>query len=955
MFTNERIKEMLALDGTPESALIDVLMRNCGSDLRREALDRDLPGVRELIEQDRTLVLDHASGLSADHRRSLVKVIGALEQQDRYVDLLLPMAFRDTYEESEHQAAQTELRRLPPDRIHGLVLDILNDGTVTERARAATFSAAAFGETSRGDLEARAAKEKSKPVLKAIDAALRGLDIAATSPVAASGREDGKDGYVALDGSFVEIPPRREDRILNAIRRQLIDGADARWIDGSRRAAASGELMRDFLRAEWSAEDLIDDVWPFFAEQLDILDEALDLRPWLTGAPAWPSAALTILEALPKVPNRYLQALMDFATGGDRRLRDTARRLLTGAPQFDTAIASLLTDSKQDIRASAADWLADRESESQVPALREALKKEKSELARTAILTALDRLGDDISDQFSEDKMLAEAQKGLSKTNAKLLDWFPFEALSVLRWRTGTPVNSDIVTWWVVLANKLRQPGGNALLELYLDRLEPEDAHRLGTLILRSWIEQDTLRPSDDEANAYAKMMADQTHNRLRTTPWQELFASFRREKLSEYLSSAAINKGILALTVRADGATAAQLGSQYLRDHNRRVSQCKALIEALAANPSPAAIQIVLATANRFKAKTVQTLAKAKVEEIADRRGWTTDELADRTIPTGDLDETGILELDCGDDRTYAGSIDPDGKLIVQNPTGKEVKSLPSARTEDEAALIKAAKKDLSSARKEIKQVNAMQSLRLQEAMCLERQWPAADWRKYLQGHPIVTRMVQRLVWIGLDKTGAPTVNFRPLDDGSLSDAGDQPVDPSAFDAVKLAHRSIVEPEIAEAWPKHFADYEIEPLFAQFSNPLLEPDGDEAKGSDIMDREGYMIDAFTLRGAATKLGYERGEVLDAGGFCEYVKRYSGAGYAAAVEFTGSGVPEENIHCALKAMRFHKLRADGKTMGQKVALETVPPVLLSECWNDLHRIAEAGSGYDADWQDKAYL
>jgi hypothetical protein len=35
-----------------------------------------------------------------------------------------------------------------------------------------------------------------------------------------------------------------------------------------------------------------------------------------------------------------------------------------------------------------------------------------------------------------------------------------------------------------------------------------------------------------------------------------------------------------------------------------------------------------------------------------------------------------------------------------------------------------------------------------------------------------------------------------------------------------------------------------------------------------------------------------------------------------------------------------------------VPLGEVPPVLLSECWNDLGTMAAAGTGYDPDWQSK---
>jgi hypothetical protein len=36
-----------------------------------------------------------------------------------------------------------------------------------------------------------------------------------------------------------------------------------------------------------------------------------------------------------------------------------------------------------------------------------------------------------------------------------------------------------------------------------------------------------------------------------------------------------------------------------------------------------------------------------------------------------------------------------------------------------------------------------------------------------------------------------------------------------------------------------------------------------------------------------------------------------------------------------------------------VPIGSVPPVLLGEAWNDLHAMAAAGSGFEADWEKKS--
>jgi len=207
--------------------------------------------------------------------------------------------------------------------------------------------------------------------------------------------------------------------------------------------------------------------------------------------------------------------------------------------------------------------------------------------------------------------------------------------------------------------------------------------------------------------------------------------------------------------------------------------------------------------------------------------------------------------------------------------------------------------------------------------------------------------------VWLGLDADGHTSISFRPLEDGTLSDADDTEVDLDGVAAVRIAHRALIDEAVRDAWVNHLSDYEVQPLFEQFDRPLLTSKGQDSDAREIDDRRGWMIESFTLRGIAAKLGYQRGQAEDGGVFMEYVKRFEAADIVVLVEFTGSPLPEENIACALLALKFHRIQGGGYGWGSAVALDDVPPVLLSEAWNDYRRMAEAGPGFDADWEKKA--
>ncbi len=296
------------------------------------------------------------------------------------------------------------------------------------------------------------------------------------------------------------------------LRRRLKSAADLQvaadlWVEmGGKRPTV------EYLQQAWQASTAQLDqemLWPLVAGSFDEIDEALGLRPQVHQPALHAGNALDLLATLPKVPHRYMLALLNLATETQKSLRLQARALLAGAPDIDKAIIDLLGDGKQEVRAGAADWLTARGTQDAVPALRKALNKEKSEIARAAIITALERLGDDVSDCFEPKGMLADAEAGLAKTSIKGLEWFPFDLLPRVSWQNGKPVDPRIVRWWVVLANKLKQPGSNALLDLWLARLVPDDAKRFGLFVLKSWIEHDTRRPSDEEGNAFAAANID--------------------------------------------------------------------------------------------------------------------------------------------------------------------------------------------------------------------------------------------------------------------------------------------------------------------------------------------------------------------------------------------------------------------------------------------------------------
>jgi hypothetical protein len=743
-----------------------------------------------------------------------------------------------------------------------------------------------------------------------------------------------------------------------AIHTRLTGGLDLRSVTMSMPDLVDAKtLAAQVLSTDVSEELSPTLVWPCLAANFDVLDQALGQAAATDFREPPVLNALSRLSLFPKLPARYFNTVLSHALSAKKTLNKPARALLLDIDGIAQRLLPFLADSKQDVRSGVAEMLGAIGADSTIEPLKKALGKEKSELVRAALLGALRRLHVDISSYVSPDILIKEAAGGLKK--AKDIGWFPLETLPALSWASGGAVPSEVPRWWIALAGKLAQPGGNALFSLWLDQLTAESAEALGHHILGSFLRYDATHCSEDDANAHAKANAQQRYEQYqdyarrwnnefyRSYTYEKAFAALRAEKLAIYPNNAHADRGILGLATRAEGTFAVQMVRTYMRDHYTRTAQVKALAEYLSGNPSPAALQMLLSIARRHRTNSVQVLAQALVERIADERGWTTDELADRTIPTAGLDERGILDLEIGS-RLYQARLDAEDVLTLYNPDGKVVKSLPQVSDGPDKESAAEAKKTLANAKKELKLVHDFQAKRLYEALCTGRRWQFAEWRRFLLEHPIVGRLVQRLVWLGLDENGESVGSFRPLEDLTLTDSGDNAVDPS-FAAVRLAHRSLFTAEQGEAWKQHLADYKIEPLFNQLDRPVLA----STAGSSIDDRTGHIIEAFKLRGAAQKLGYERAQAEDGGWFTQYIKPFAGIAINAVLEFTGSPLPEENRAVAVLEVKFVRARKGQRSgYGSQLALGDVPPVLLSEVWNDLHQIAAAGSGFAADWRSR---
>ncbi len=696
-----------------------------------------------------------------------------------------------------------------------------------------------------------------------------------------------------------------------------------------------------------------EEAWTFFSEHPALLEEALEGRDRSLhhNAELWQENAYSVLAAFPELPSKAAEIAWRHALGTAKRPRPWARAALARAEGKTQRIVRALADGKQEVRATAADWLAELGDPAAIEPLKQALRKEKREIPKGAMFKALAALGVDLAPYLDRAALQKEALKKLKNGLPPKLAWFPFDALPTPTWKSdGAPVAIESLQWMIVSAHKLKTPVPSPLLRLYAERWA--GAESLGDFMLEQWIARDARLPSREEVEPTVQAQAAQWRSWGHNLDDAAIEAMLRAA-MSRPVGSAQADRGILAFATAMGGPSVAAKVERYLKDwFGNRAPQCKTLLELLAHRSDAHSIQVLLATATRFRTKGIREEARQRVAELAERRGWTPAELADRTVPTAgfELDETDrrpVLSLDLGP-RVLRVLLDDALAVVLDKGGGKTTKTFPKPRKDDDAELAAAAKKTFAATKKQVKQVVRMQGDRLYEAMCTAQRWDAETWREHLWQHPIVGRLCERVVWVvlrGEEVVGA----FRPLGDGTLTDVDDEPVTLPDDVEVAVAHDSWLGVELAARWREHLDDYEVTTLFPQLGAEPLELT-DAQRDEVVLDElEGYIVDAFTLRGQLMKDGYTRGEAFDGGWFYTYTRAFPSIGLTATVEFSGSPLPEENRSVALGGVRFHPADDDVEH-GAAIPLGDVPPVLLTEVREQVRRVAALGSGRDPDWE-----
>ncbi len=354
----------------------------------------------------------------------------------------------------------------------------------------------------------------------------------------------------------------------------------------------------------------------------------------------------------------------------------------------------------------------------------------------------------------------------------------------------------------------------------------------------------------------------------------------------------------------------------------------------------SDVALMMLNGIAQKLKFKGLQERARDKMREIAEARGITAEQLADRLVPDLDLEDDGSKTLDFGP-RSFRVGFDEALAPFVMDAAGTRLKDLPKPNSKDDAALATEATDTWKAMKKDARAVASIQLVRLELAMGNARRWSGDEFRAFFVEHPLLFHVVKRLVWAVYDRAGAPTATFRVAEDRSYADRADDACVVADDARVGIAHRLHLTDDDERAWTRVFADYELEAPFAQLGREVFRLTPAEAAVTALTRYEGTKVETKKLLGLLSR-GWFKGPAQDAGCISNLYKPLEG-GLSAAIgmsdglnaggmDYVDPVQTLDTVDFAASRREWTEVRADA------LALGALPAVVVSEVIRDLESL-----------------
>jgi len=345
----------------------------------------------------------------------------------------------------------------------------------------------------------------------------------------------------------------------------------------------------------------------------------------------------------------------------------------------------------------------------------------------------------------------------------------------------------------------------------------------------------------------------------------------------------------------------------------------------------SDAALMHLAELARQTRYDDLRTRADRMLGEVAEQRGLSLDQLADRTVPDLGLDARARLTLDFGP-RSFEVRMDDSFQPVVHDARGKALKTLPKAGANDDAGKAAAAATQLKELRKLAKTVATTQIRRLEAAMCAQRRWGPDEFMPFFANHPVLRVFSRPLVWGLFDAADKLQGTFRVTAEGELADLHDDPVKLPENARIGLPHPldfAALDASLVTAWAPVLADYEILQPFEQLARQSFVLDPALRAGHELPQWAGRAVSNAALMGLETR-GWVR-EIGDGGMVNSFNKGVPGEGQVCLRLEEGWFVQDSPDGKVLQTVHGVALTGTERTLGD------LPAIAFSEIERDLQR------------------
>lgn len=373
--------------------------------------------------------------------------------------------------------------------------------------------------------------------------------------------------------------------------------------------------------------------------------------------------------------------------------------------------------------------------------------------------------------------------------------------------------------------------------------------------------------------------------------------------------------------------------------------------LECLSAIGSDTALSQIHGISRKISFKAIRQRAGECIERLAQARGLSPDELADRIISDGGLDEHGARTFDFGP-RRFEFILGDKLEPMLRDEAGNRLRTLPAPTITDDAYAAAEAQDSWKVLKKQVADVVKTQARRLEHAMFFGRRWTPAEFEALFVRHSLMVHLVRRTLWIAYDAQGAPLTSFRVADDCSFADKADETVAlPEGATAIGVAHPAHLGPNDVIAWGDVLADHHIVSPFPQLGRPIFSIEPGELSATRIHRFDNLVFDPGILVLGLDSLGWRRGARQEGGRFCSHRKTYGPV--TAIVSYADGcwdGNPEDWLPQTITGVGFVPATHpeddpffSWNPQQEGLVLASVDVALVSEVLYDLNRLVTKGS------------